>query len=230
MKYKHIFFDLDDTLWDLKSNKSECLKEIFNRYNLSLYFNSFESFEKKFDQEKDRLWKLYRKKLISKETLSSQLFIFATDAMNLLPDKASQIHFEFITLLTEKTKTTPEAFTILNYLYTKKYKLHLISDGFFEVQIIKLKNSQLHGYFENIILGEQIGIFKPDKELFEYALKQANSTPTEAIMIGDNYETDILGAMNASIDQIFYNPDKIKYNGPKPTFEIENLLEIKNIL
>lgn len=229
MKYKNIFFDLDDTLWDLKSNSYQSLKEIYTKHTLERFFTNFDEFVKKYHQENYKLWEQYRKRLISKDTLTSQRFMFVSDLMGVTPDYSIQLNFEYLTSISQKTILIDNTFTVLNYLHNK-YKLHIITDGFFEVQVIKLKNSQLSFFFEHIISAEEIGYLKPNPQLFEYAIKITNSKIEEAIMIGDSYENDILGAHSIGMDQIFFNPHNTQEMKIKPTYTIKDLKEITNIL
>lgn len=229
MKYKNVFFDLDDTLWDLKSNSFESLKEIYTKHRLERFFTDFNEFVEIFHKENFKLWEQYRKRLISKDTLTSQRFMFVSDQMGVTPDFSIQLNFEYLTSISQKTHLIDNTFTVLNYLHNK-YKMHIITDGFFEVQVIKLKNSQLSFFFEHIISAEEIGYLKPNPQLFEYALNITNSKIEESIMIGDSYENDILGAYSIGMDQIFFNPHNKQKLGISPTFTITSLKEITNIL
>jgi len=149
--------------------------------------------------------------------------------MGLTPDFSIQLNFEYLTSISQKTQLIDNTFTVLNYLHNK-YKLHIITDGFFEVQVIKLKNSQLSFFFEHIISAEEIGYLKPNPQLFEYALKTTNSKVEESIMIGDSYENDIIGAHSIGMDQIYFNPKNRQELKIKPTYTITSLKEILNIL
>ncbi len=127
------------------------------------------------------------------------------------------------------TALFPDALEVLQYLQDKKYKLHLITNGFAEVQWIKIENSGLKPFFEHIIISEEVGTQKPDKAIFEIAMNRASTHAEECIMIGDNYNTDIVGAQNAGMDQVFFNPTKNRKKQPV-THEIKTLIELKGIL
>lgn len=230
-KYNHVFFDFDNTLWDFRNNSKDSLMDIFNKFNLEKYFISFEDFYLKYEKNNLELWKEYRKGLISKEVLGIRRFSIILDEVK-YPDSnqsAQKINSEYLTLTTTKIKTINHAYEVLNHL-KNKYKIHIITDGFFEVQVVKLRTSKLSPFISNVITAEEIGMLKPSKELFEHALKSVNAQKEESIMIGDSYESDILGAHNAGIDQIFLNHENITDLEVKPTFEVKNLKEIIGIL
>jgi putative hydrolase of the HAD superfamily len=229
-KYKHIFFDFDNTLWDFTHNSKESLNDVFIKYELSNYFSDFNDFFEKYEKTNLKLWEDYRKGKISKETLSIRRFSIILDEVK-YPDftLAQKLNSDYLTLTTTKTKIIDYAFNVLNYL-KNKYLIHIITDGFFEVQIVKLKTSKLSPFISNVITAEEVGFLKPSIELFEEALESVKAKKEESIMIGDSYESDILGAHNAGIDQIFLNPDNRTDLKIKPTYTISNLNEIMDIL
>ena len=136
---------------------------------------------------------------------------------------------EFLERTTVKTKLIPHAMEILEYL-RPSYRLYILSNGFREVQFKKLSNSGLSPYFAKMILSEDACIQKPHKAIFDFALKNTNSRRSETLMIGDSWDADIVGAHNAKIDQLWFNPKNLSKNGFTPTYTIQSLLEIKNIL
>ena len=135
----------------------------------------------------------------------------------------------YLDISPRKTTLFPAAIEVLAYLQ-KKYALHLITNGFAEVQWIKLEHSGLKPFFEHIIISEEVGTQKPDKAIFEIAMERAKTNTTECVMIGDNYNTDIVGAKSAGMDQIFFNPKKNRSRRLEVTHEINSLLELKEIL
>ena len=136
---------------------------------------------------------------------------------------------EFLEILPTKRNIFPHTIEILDYLKNKNYVLHLITNGFEKVQHGKLKNSKMDGYFNKVITSEQANSLKPNKEIFDYALQKANAKMEESIMIGDNIEADIKGAMNAGWDAIYVNHINVEPKGVKPTFTIYNLVELEGI-
>ena len=230
-KYKSLFFDLDDTLWDTCSNNKECLEEIYFDYNFGRYFPSFREFFDTYMPNNEMLWAGYRNHEIDRRTLILERWLYVLRPMGIDdPEYALKLNSDFLWRTTKKTKTIDGAVDLLEYLYSK-YRLFILSNGFREVQSLKMQNSGLMPYFERIILSEDASIQKPHKEIFDYALKNTNSRRTESLMIGDSLEADITGAQNAQIDQIWLNPGNFAYkeNAP-PTFTVRSLSEIKEIL
>ncbi len=227
-KYKHLFFDFDNTLWDFSANSKESLKELYDKYNFRENFDSFDKFYEIYENKNLKLWEQYRNGDISKETLINQRFAFAAEAKEMRVNPA-QLNDDYLSFSTKKTKVIEHAHELLKYL-KNKYLIHIITDGFFEVQIIKLRTSKLSPFIANVITAEEVGYLKPAPELFEFALSHSNAKKDESLVIGDNYETDIIGAHNAGIDQIFLNTQNRTDLPVKPTFIVKNLKEIMNIL
>ena len=135
---------------------------------------------------------------------------------------------DYVNLCPKKTKLFPFVIEVLEYLF-EKYSLHIITNGFKEVQIIKMKKSGLINYFENIIISEEIGYLKPNKKIFLFALKLCNANKEESLMVGDDLKSDIYGAMQVGIDQVFYNYKNKSFLN-NATYEINNLLGLLNII
>lgn len=228
-KYKHVFFDFDNTLWDFTQNSKESLHQIYTKYNLERFFKDFETFYNEYEKTNQELWEEYRQGNISRETLSIRRFYFISELLDIQKYTPEALNREYLALTTQKTKVIDYAHEILQYL-KNKYSVHIITDGFFEVQIIKLQTAKINPLIDKVITAEEIGVLKPNKKLFDYALEKTGASKEESIMIGDDYDNDIIGAMNAGIDQIFFNTKGIKNLPKKPTFEISKLEEIKNIL
>ena len=229
-KYKHIFFDLDHTLWDFATNSKLALKQIFEENKLAERgIPSFEKFHDKYVPINDRFWARYHNGFVSKEKLRHGRFYDTLKEFNILDGELAEIMAEsYVTISPKMTALFPDAVEVLQYLQAK-YKLHLITNGFAEVQWIKLENSGLKPFFEHIIISEEVGTQKPDKAIFEIAMDRAATHADECIMIGDNYNTDIVGAQNAGIDQVFFNPTKNRKK-QAVTYEIRELIELKTIL
>lgn len=230
MKYKNLFIDLDDTLWDTLHNNKECLEELYTDYQWDRYYTSFEAFYNIYMPNNEKLWEQYRNHQIDRQTLIFERFHYILSPMGINDkEKVLAINDIFLQRTTTKTRLIPGAIELLEYL-RPSYRLYILSNGFREVQFKKLANSGLAPYIERMILSEDAGIQKPHKEIFDFALRNTNSRRRESIMIGDSWEADITGAYNSKIDQIWLNPAGIPEKGFTPTFTVSRLLEIKNIL
>lgn len=228
-KYKHVYFDLDRTLWDFESNAEETFEEIYDKYKLDTIFPKFDSFHETYKKHNQRLWKAYRDGKLKKAILRNKRFELTLEEYgNTDPSLAKKIGDDYITLSPTKTRLFPGAQEILEYLY-QKYNLYIITNGFNEVQFAKLKNCGIDNYFKSVFTSEDAGAQKPHKEIFQHALKNVNAKKSESIMIGDDLESDIQGAMNFGLDQIFFNPNGNPH-ALKPSYEIRQLEEIKTIL
>lgn len=224
---QHIFFDLDDTLWDFEKNSTRVLRQLFYECDLENKLQcDCETFLKTYKNVNQQLWKLYNLKKIDKMELRNhrfnntfKLFNYDNYSLNL------EITEQYLSRSPLGTDLNQGCLEALNYLHTK-YQLHIITNGFKEVQSVKIKSSGLNMYFKNIITSEEIGYSKPEKKIFKYAEKLANTKPSECVMIGDNYETDIKGALNAGWKALHFNNENIS---PANTNEIKSLLDLKTI-
>lgn len=231
MKYKHLFFDLDHTLWDFERNSAECLADIYEYFKLeSLNINNLEDFHKEFSIVNKHYWSLLESNQITHHELRQRRFrdTFINLGADIDEDFGLEVNEYFLGLLPQKAHLIEGAVEILEYLLPK-YELHIISNGWQDIQVNKMKSSEIHHYFGEIITNELAGTRKPDRRIFDYAVATTKANLAESLMIGDNYEADILGAISANMDTVFYNPDKLP-TGQKPTFEILKLLELKEIL
>ncbi|PLX02792.1 MAG: noncanonical pyrimidine nucleotidase, YjjG family [Marinilabiliales bacterium] len=229
-KYKHIFFDLDRTLWDFETSALEAFEIIHDKYKLTeIGVESGKQFHDAYTFHNEKLWNLYRVGEISKEILKGKRFHLTLQEFG-VSDKnlAEKIGDEYTTISPKLVNLFPNSIEILEYLFDK-YPLHIITNGFSEVQAVKLKSSGMDKYFQEVITSEDAGVKKPDLRIFKYALERAKATSGESLMIGDDYEVDIVGAQNVGLDQVYFNPLK-QQNNNGCTFEIENLIELKEIL
>ena len=228
--YRHIFFDLDHTIWDFDRNAEEALHKLFVQHELeALGLASAAEFIATYTRNNHALWADYHLGKIDKETLRQTRFSKTFTDLGLQPN-AVPATFEdaYVKLCPTKTNLFPHAHETLSYLQ-QKYTLHLISNGFRESQDIKLRGSGLLPYFQHIIISEEVGFNKPHQGIFEHALNLAGATKEESIMIGDSLEADIYGALNFGIDAIFFNPLK----APKPDdvpVQIYSLDELTRLL
>jgi putative hydrolase of the HAD superfamily len=229
-KYKHIFFDLDMTLWDFETNAREAYNDIYTKFDLNARgIENIDTFLKYYLAHNDKLWDQYRKGEIEKAFLRSRRFEltlldFGIDD----PGLAEEIGMEYITISPTKTNLFPNTHELLSYL-KPKYPMYIITNGFEEVQFSKLKNSDLEDYFQFVVTSEAAGCKKPDAGIFEFALQKAGANASESLMIGDDAEVDVQGAINAGMDGIFFNPAKVSCNG-FAKHEIHDLIALKNWL
>ena len=226
MLVKSIFFDLDHTLWDFEKNSQLSFKKIFRKYSITINFNKF---IEAYVPINFRYWKLYRNGEISKEYLRhnrlKEVFdIFNYDINNLTIDKISE---DYINFLPENNKLIEGALDILEYL-KPKYRLFIITNGFRDVQDKKLINSRIKHYFEAIYDSESVGVKKPDSKIFIHALTDSGSKAEESLMVGDNYEADIIGAKKINIQTIHLVAHGEKMHNKNET--INKLIELKAIL
>jgi putative hydrolase of the HAD superfamily len=230
MNISDVFLDLDRTLWDFDLNARKTLIDIFKKYSLySRGISSVDDFIKSYTSHNEKLWSLYREDKISKELLRSERFNLTFLDFNIINNKlAVEVGEEYIDKCPLQTSLFPYTVEVLNYL-NNKYNLHIITNGFEEVQHIKLKASKLTAFFNNIITSEMVKVKKPNPIIFQYALDQANVIASKSIMIGDDLPVDILGAKAIGISQIYFNPKKETHN-EEIDYEVSCLSEIKNIL
>ncbi len=230
MKYHHVFFDLDRTLWDLETNSLNTLKAMYEKYKLKEKgLNEFETFIKEYKKINHQLWDQYRKGQVSKTFLRDERFSRTLEIFG-IKDKelAANLGRDYIHYSPRQTRLFPNTIEILDYL-KNNYRLHIITNGFEEVQDTKMKHSGLRNYFDQIITSERAGSKKPNKEIFKYAIEATNANIEESIMIGDDPEVDIKGAADYGMDQVFFNPLNHAINFT-PTYTIQDLIELKKIL
>jgi putative hydrolase of the HAD superfamily len=208
-KYKHIFIDLDKTIWDFESNSRATFREIFEKYRLrSRGINHLNDFTEVYTRINDLLWGSYRENKIKKEVLSIRRFEltlqeFGIDDLML----ATHIAEDYITLSPLKTILFPHSREALNYLKLN-YLLHIITNGFEEVQQKKLDACDLRKYFNTITTSEEAGVKKPETGIFELALEKAGAKASESLMIGDDLQVDMAGARVIGMDTLFFNPQR----------------------
>ncbi|MFN8300356.1 MAG: YjjG family noncanonical pyrimidine nucleotidase [Chitinophagales bacterium] len=229
-KYEHIFFDLDHTLWDFETNSAKALLQIFEAEQLlNRGIATFESFHHRYMPINDRYWARYHNGLVNKEQVRVHRFYDTLRELG-IDDMALALRMadSYVELSPKMTALFPQAVEVLQYLQTK-YKMHLITNGFAEVQWIKIEHSGLKPFFEHIIISEEVGTQKPDKKIFNLAVERACTQIDKCIMIGDNFNTDIIGAKSAGMDQVFFNPRR-KRKPEEVTYEVFSLPELKNFL
>lgn len=213
-KYRALFFDLDHTLWDFDRNSEETIAGLFDIHHLKNRgvpeFGDFIRFYRKVNHE---MWDAYHRHEISKATLRSGRFLRTLEHFGLPDDAlAEKMAEEYLIECPKKTHLFPGTLETLNHLKEEKYPLHIITNGFKEVQYIKIRQSGLEPFFNAIHISEEIGFKKPEVEIFHYAAARASAHPSECLMIGDNPDTDIAGAINAGIDPVLFDPHGVHSN------------------
>lgn len=229
-EYKHIFFDLDHTLWDFKTNSRLTLSEIYTEFDLVNQGVSNESyFIDVYEKYNHQMWADYRNGKMSKETLRVERFRQSLSHLGVKNRKLSLSIGDYYVANSPLKKTLfPGSIEVLTQLKSK-YVLHIITNGFEEIQSVKMSESGLTHFFDEIITSEQAGTKKPHPAIFNFSLKRANANVQESIMVGDNQLVDIAGAQKIGMDGVFFNPEK-EETIINPTFEINRLEELLVIL
>lgn len=230
MKYKHLFFDLDHTLWDFDANARQTLQQL--HIDLKLVdrgIANFDDFYKNYLIHNEKLWARYRNGYIKQEELRiKRMWLTLLDFKVANEDLARQLSELFLQLLPTRTLLFPDTIELLQYLQNKNYRLHIITNGFEKTQQGKLKNSGLDQFFEAIITSESSNSLKPQREIFDFALQKTKARKEESIMIGDSLEVDIAGAQNAGLDQVHVNFSG-KVQDIRPTYTVHSLKEMEVI-
>lgn len=231
MKIQHIFFDLDNTLWDHRGNAYSTLKEIFKRQDVKERFNiDFEDFHQEYFTINERLWEQIRDGEIDKEYLRKHRFydaflFFGIDDFGL----SQTFENNFLDEILNYNDLVEGAFEILEYLYDKGYKLHILSNGFKEVTHKKCELSGIQNYFQTITSADEINIRKPQPEIYDYALKKANAKKEDSMMIGDDWIADVEGGKSFGLEVVFFDVFNDNFEA-ESVKTIKKLMELKEIL
>ncbi|WP_055435693.1 YjjG family noncanonical pyrimidine nucleotidase [Lacinutrix algicola] len=225
-KITDVFFDLDHTLWDFDKNSALTFEIIFRKNNVVV---DLDRFSEVYQPINLKYWKMYRDEKVSKGNLRYGRLKDSFDALKMVvqDDIIHQLSIDYIDNLTTYNHVFDGTIEILDYLKSK-YKLHIITNGFEAVQQVKLEKSKIAHYFDTVTSSETVGVKKPNPKVFNHALKMANISKERGIMIGDNYEADILGALNIGLDAICYNYHKVDLENEIK--EVNHLLELKKYL
>ena len=224
---RHIFFDLDNTLWDHRKNAYLTLKEIYKRENVQEKYNlGFEDFHREYFTINERLWAQIRDGEIDKEYLRKHRFydsflFFGIDDFDL----AQVFEQNFLDEILNYNDLVEGAFELLEYLSEKGYTLHILSNGFKEVTYRKCELSGIQNYFKTITSADELNVRKPQPEIYEYALKKANAKKEESIMIGDDWIADVEGALSFGIDAVFFDVFKDNFGND----EVKVIRELKEL-
>lgn len=210
--FKTILIDLDDTLWATQQNNKEAIHQLYLSEGWSSGYASFELFWERYYPNNEALWHRYRHGDITKHQLTIERFGHPLSAVREhSEEEILALNERFLYLSSNKTGLIEGAIELLQYLKTL-YKVVVLSNGFVEVQRRKMEVSGLAPYIDHIVLSEDVGVSKPYKEIFDRALSVSHTRRSDAIMVGDSWDADILGAQNAKIPSIWFNPSDL----PKP--------------
>ncbi|MCB4807732.1 YjjG family noncanonical pyrimidine nucleotidase [Tamlana sp. 62-3] len=221
-----VFFDLDHTLWDFDKNSALTFQKIFKTNQITV---SFDAFITEYVPINEHYWKLFREGKVEKEALRFGRLNDAFKAVNYSVEAKTiyKLSEDYITYLSSFNYLFENTFEILKYLQTH-YTLHIITNGFDKVQQKKLVNSNIHNFFKTVTNSETVGVKKPDPKIFNYAMQIANCNGQQSVMIGDNFEADILGAQAVGMEAIYFN--KADINQRNNLNRVNNLIELKQFL
>tara|TARA_R110000868_G_scaffold237979_1_gene492542 strand:+ start:772 stop:1464 length:693 start_codon:yes stop_codon:yes gene_type:complete len=228
-KYKHLFWDLDRTLWDFDKNSEEAIRDLYEKHDLPAKLGvEFSNFFQEYLEINHGLWADYRVGQITKDELRLQRFHNTFKLFNYdNPVLALAFNDDYVALCSSKSNLIPHSLEVLDYL-NPHYEMHVITNGFVEAQQVKINNSGLDKYFKEVVVSDGLGYRKPDKRIFNYAFEKSGATAENSIMIGDDYGPDVEGARAIGMDQVYFTKELEK--DEEATFVIHSLLELKNIL
>jgi len=237
-KYTHIFFDLDNTLWDFEKNSRFAMKSTFELYSLKKQNIKFSDFFEIYQKNNHNLWAAYRKKDIYKKELIKKRFQLTLNSLQIKGIDPVEMNATYLSEMPKQKYLNEGAVDILEYLKFRRYRLFIITNGFKEVQHEKLHSSGLMSFFEKVFVSEEVRTPKPGREIFEYAIKSSNAKKADSLMIGDDWDVDIIGASKFGIDSVYY-PNNIEKdsdilhldnNTTSKNYKILSLKELKEIV
>ena len=202
--YDHLFFDLDNTLWDFTTNSRLAMEQTLIQNELLLRIDSFDDFFEVYEQINQSLWSEYHSKKITKQKLIVERFSRSMQAFGIHDYDWNELNSLYLENMALQTQLFPGTMETLSTLKSKGYQMHIITNGFREVQYLKLTNCGLAVFFTKVFISEEIQTTKPHRQIFEHALKSTNASKKRSIMIGDSWETDIIGALDFGMDQIMF--------------------------
>lgn len=229
--YKHLFFDLDHTLWDFDRNSAESLCELYETFRLAeIGVASADVFNQHFAVINRQLWSDFDNNRLTHADIRQRRFRLVMEAVGVTDHSVcDDLNERYLELLPRKPHLMESALDVLDYL-KDRYVMHIITNGFDEIQALKMASSGLTDYFQHIITNQKAAAKKPDPRIFAFALTASGASLSESLMIGDNYEADVRGALNAGMDVVYYNVGALPFEGPAPTHEIQHLKELMAIL
>ncbi|MBQ5776373.1 MAG: YjjG family noncanonical pyrimidine nucleotidase [Bacteroidaceae bacterium] len=231
--HRNIFIDLDDTIWDFTANSHVSLEIMYRDLDIARIYPDYDAFSSAYYAKNSELWALYHHGKIEKDFLIIERYahllrtIGYNDIDNRLAQRMNEYYLDTLAL---QTQLVPYAIELLDYLTRRGYSLYILSNGFIEVQHKKLQSAGIEDYFERMVLSDEIGINKPDRRLFDYALEVTHSQAADTLMIGDNYDADILGAMQAGWGQIYFDRNHRGITAQEPQHTVHSLKEVMDIL
>lgn len=226
----HLFFDLDRTLWDFEKNSQQALRILFAELNIQDKIGNFYDFYHKYKNINSDLWVAYGRGKITKDELRNTRFEKTLHKFGIVDEELNQaLNNGYIDKSPDQTHIFPFAIETLTELKKDGFNLHIITNGFKEVQHRKLKNCGFDAFFDVIVCSEEIGKNKPNPEVFHYAMQKAGAIPSKSVMIGDDFQVDIIGANNAGMKSILFDPED-RYRRRKGDYHIKSLDEIPGIL
>lgn len=230
MKVRQLFFDLDRTLWDFEANSKRALQHLYESLSLGDTIEHFMHFHHTYIRVNANLWQQYVKGKLSKEALRDNRFKDALAHHGIHDHQLAQKMSDgYIEMSPKQTALFPGAIETLTELKRQEYRMHIITNGFHEVQHVKLETSGLKSFFDVVLSSESIGFTKPHREIFQEAQRLTNCKPQHAIMIGDDFKADIIGALNANWTAIHFDPE-IKFKKERNVPRVRSLNELPEVI
>ena len=230
MPYKNLFFDLDDTLWAFSLNARDTYEEMYQKYRYDRFFDSFEHYYSLYQNHNLELWAEYADGKVTKDELNRQRYLYPLEAVGAGDSVLAKAYEkDSLSVIPTKGRLMPHVHEVLEYL-SPKYNLYILSNGFKELQVHKMRSSGIDKYFKKVVLSDDIGILKPWPEIFHFALSATQSQLNESLMIGDSWENDIVGAAGVGMHQVFYNLSGRVDLPFTPTYQFADLKELWDLL
>jgi len=228
-QYKHLFFDLDHTLWDFDKNSEVTMRGLYAEYDLqSKGITDFDALFRSYNIHNDKLWTRYRNGFIKRDELRwKRMWLMLLDFKIADTSLAHELSTAYLEVLPTQTLLIPHAKELLDHC-KGRYEMHLITNGFETTQRLKLQYSGISRYFTHLITSEKSNSMKPHRDIFEFALTAAGAGVEESIMIGDAVDIDIMGAINAGWDSAYYNPHGVQH-AYNPTYEVSHLVQLVSV-
>lgn len=238
---RYLLFDLDRTLWDFDGNAELTFRAMFAEFRIDERCHTdYETFHERYRVINDTLWEAYRNGTLGKEALALSRFTLTLEAFGLGRNELETIRLGhrmsdyYVLKGPLQTGLMPGAREMLEALSQRRdrWQLGVITNGFSEAQIPKMRTAGIDGYFDWFFLSETLGFMKPDRRFFDAALAEMGASAEECLVVGDDYQVDIAGAMTAGIEQIYYNlkDRQLPAGAAKPTYEIHHLPELVAIV
>lgn len=229
--YQSIFIDLDDTVWAFAENARDTFQDMYEQYHFGQHFRSFAHFYALYEAENTRLWAAYGEGRITKDELNERRFSYPLRQVGAYDEAVVRAYSaQFFQEIVYKQQVMPHVREALVYL-ASRYDLYILSNGFRELQERKMVSAGVDGYFKGIILSEDVGVHKPYPAIFQYALQVAGAEPASALMIGDSWENDVVGAYRAGWQQVYYAWRGLPLSLPfQPTYVMTDWREVKSFL